>query len=112
MTRGIIVAGKVEFVRLFFGRNVGLKKSFQLCLTFIGTLITLLRIPYLCHFGSTSFVLPIRPNYGILNRAIRVGCLACLKFTVVALSFIYKVNENLAAQEIFQFLDKNWTKIR
>ena len=24
------------------------------------TLITLLRIPYLCHFGSSSFVLPIR----------------------------------------------------
>jgi hypothetical protein len=26
------------------------------------TLITLLRVPYLCHFGSTSFVLPIRPK--------------------------------------------------
>ena len=37
------------------------------------TLITLLRIPYLCHFGSTSFVLPIWPKYGILiNRVIRV----------------------------------------
>ena len=32
------------------------------------TLITLLRIPYLCHFGSTSFVLPIRPK----NRVMRV----------------------------------------
>ena len=38
----------------------------------IGTLITLLRILCLCHFGSTSFVLPIRPKYGILNRVIRV----------------------------------------
>ena len=28
------------------------------------TLITLLRVPYLCHFGSTSFVLPIWPKYG------------------------------------------------
>ena len=37
------------------------------------TLITLLRIPYLCHFGSSSFVLPIRPKYGILNRVIRVN---------------------------------------
>ena len=26
------------------------------------TLITLLRVPALCHFGSTSFVLPIRPK--------------------------------------------------
>jgi hypothetical protein len=25
---------KVEFVRLFFGGNIGLKKSFRLCLTF------------------------------------------------------------------------------
>ena len=28
------VHSKVEFVRLFFGRNVGLKKSFRICLTF------------------------------------------------------------------------------
>ena len=28
---------------------------------FYYTLMTLLRIPYVCHFGSTSFVLPIRP---------------------------------------------------
>ena len=27
------------------------------------TLITLLRVPYLVHFGSSSFVLPIRPIY-------------------------------------------------
>ena len=27
-------SSKVEFVRLLFGGNVGLKKSFQLCLTF------------------------------------------------------------------------------
>ena len=33
-TWGIIVSSKVEFIRLFFGRNVGLKKSFRLCLTF------------------------------------------------------------------------------
>ena len=26
------------------------------------TLITLLRVPNLCYFGSTSFVLPIRPK--------------------------------------------------
>ena len=26
------------------------------------TLITLLGVPYLCHFGSTSFVLPIQPK--------------------------------------------------
>ena len=37
-----------------------------------GTLITLLRVPYLCHFRSTSFVLPIRPKYHTLNRVIRV----------------------------------------
>ena len=36
------------------------------------TLITLLGVPYLCHFGSTSFVLPIRPKYGTLNRVIGV----------------------------------------
>ena len=27
-------SSKVEFVRSFFGRNVGLKKSFRICLTF------------------------------------------------------------------------------
>ena len=37
------------------------------------TLITLLRIPYLCHFGSTSFLLPNRPKYSILNWIIRVS---------------------------------------
>ena len=37
------------------------------------TLITLLRVPYLCHFDSTSFVLPIRPKYGTVNRVIRVS---------------------------------------
>ena len=36
------------------------------------TLITLLIVPYLCHFGSSSFVLPIQPKYDILNRVIRV----------------------------------------
>ena len=36
------------------------------------TLIPLLRISIFCHFGSTSFVLPIRPKDGILNRGIRV----------------------------------------
>ena len=35
-------------------------------------LITQLRVPYLCHFSSPSFVLPIRPKYGILDRIIRV----------------------------------------
>ena len=28
-------SSKVEFVRSFFGRNVGLKQSFRICLTFI-----------------------------------------------------------------------------
>ena len=28
-------SSEVEFVRSFFGRNVGLKKSFRICLTFI-----------------------------------------------------------------------------
>ena len=37
------------------------------------TLIPLLRISIFCHFGSTCFVLPIRPKDGILNRGIRVG---------------------------------------
>ena len=32
----------------------------------IHTLITLLRVPYLCHFGSSSFVLPIRPIVPVL----------------------------------------------
>ena len=36
------------------------------------TLIPLLRISIFCHFGSTSFVLPIRPKYHTLNRVIRV----------------------------------------
>ena len=39
---------------------------------FLSTLIPLLRISIFCHFGSTSFVLPIRPKDGILNRGIRV----------------------------------------
>ena len=42
-------------------------------ITSLATLITLLRIPYLCHFGSTSFVLPIWTKYGILNGVIRVA---------------------------------------
>ena len=33
-------SSKVEFVRSFFGRNVSLKKSFRICLTFRGTLNT------------------------------------------------------------------------
>ena len=37
------------------------------------TLIPLLRISIFCHFGSTSFVVPIRPKDGILNRGIRVN---------------------------------------
>jgi hypothetical protein len=45
--------------------------------TFGHILITLLRILYLCHFGSTNFVLPIRPKYGILNRVIRVWVYNC-----------------------------------
>ena len=38
------------------------------------TLLSLLRISIFCHFGSTSFVLPIRPKNSILNRVIRVVC--------------------------------------
>ena len=36
----------------------------------VSTLILLLRISIFCHFGSNSFVLPIRPKDGILNRGI------------------------------------------
>ena len=36
-------SSKVEFVRSFFGRNVGLKKSFRLCLNFNRMLHTYLR---------------------------------------------------------------------
>ena len=36
------------------------------------TLLSLLRIPIFCHFGSTSFVLPIRPKDSIINRDRRV----------------------------------------
>jgi hypothetical protein len=35
------------------------------------TLITLLRVPYLCHFGSTSFVLPIRPKNRYSDNSIK-----------------------------------------
>ena len=38
----------------------------------LSPLITLLRIPYLFHFGNTSFGLSIWPKYSILNRVIRV----------------------------------------
>ena len=37
-----------------------------------GTLLTLLRIPFLGRIGSISYVLPIRQNIDILNRDIRV----------------------------------------
>ena len=36
------------------------------------TLLSLLRISIFCHFGSTSFVLPIQPKNSILNRDNRV----------------------------------------
>ena len=49
----------------------------NLPLTFDCTLIPLLRISIFCHFGSTSFVLPIRPKDGILNRGIRVVVIVC-----------------------------------
>ena len=55
------------------------------------TLITLLRVPYLCHFGSTSFVLPIRPKYGTLNRVIRVICHLNSHFVV---KHLFKITEN------------------
>ena len=38
----------------------------------VGNLLSLLRISIFYHFGSTSFVLPIRPKNSILNRVIRV----------------------------------------
>ena len=41
-------------------------------ITIVRTLLSLLRIPIFCHFGSTSFVLPIRPKNSILNRDRRV----------------------------------------
>ena len=34
MNANKLTRSKVEIVRSFFGRNVGLKKSFQICLTF------------------------------------------------------------------------------
>ena len=49
------------------------------------TLITLLRILYLCHFGSSGFVLTIRPKYGIFNRVIRVPFENCLATTALLL---------------------------
>ena len=49
------------------------------------TLLSLLRIPIFCHFGSTSFVLPIRPKDSILNRDRRVFTINCFdsKFGIV-----------------------------
>ena len=48
------------------------EKSFMGVAVFLPTLLSLLRIPIFCHFGSTSFVLPIRPKNSILNRDRRV----------------------------------------
>ena len=42
---------------LTFSRGKGSKKVEQCAI--LVTLITLLRVPYLCYFGKTSFVLPI-----------------------------------------------------
>ena len=56
----------LKFQRILFD----FKLNFDRCVTYLNyliALITLLRVPYVCHFGSTSFVLPIRPKYGILN---------------------------------------------
>ena len=33
-SKSTIKSSKVEFVRSFFGRSIGLKKSFRICLTF------------------------------------------------------------------------------
>ena len=43
------------------------------------TLISLLRISIFCHFGSTSFVLPIRPEYGIEDCTWNPGIYYALK---------------------------------
>jgi hypothetical protein len=50
-------SSKVEFVRLIFERNVGLKKSFQLCLTFIkNSLWTFISMFSQCSLSNASFV--------------------------------------------------------
>ena len=49
---------KVEFVRSFLGRNVGLKKSFRLCLTF-----TLLFRRCQCRLGSLIIIKILYRNY-------------------------------------------------
>ena len=59
-------------VQKLFAKIPYLVLSYIIPIVIFFGLITLLRIPYLCHFGSTSFVLQIRPKYGILNRNIRV----------------------------------------
>ena len=76
------------------------------------TLITLLRIPYLCHFGSTSFVLPIWPKYCILNRVIRVVWLVAepkyLVTTEIQMSAIFGPNSMLPKQLGFVWLKLLW----
>ena len=49
--------------------------AFSECMNFTqdGTLITLLRVPYLGRIGSTKLVLPKWHKHGTLNRVIRVG---------------------------------------
>ena len=66
------------------------------------TLITLLRVQYLCHFGSTSFVLPIRPKYGTLNRVIRVICHLNSHFVV---KHLFKITEKITQTENLQLFD-------
>ena len=49
-------SSKVEFVRSFFGRNVDLKKSFQICLTFSRIKSRLNPIKLQCHRVNVQYV--------------------------------------------------------
>ena len=53
------------------------------------TLIPLLRISIFCHFGRTSFVLPIRPKDGILNRDIRVWNSEVFKIRILKVNYFH-----------------------
>ena len=57
---------------VYFHETIMYLKFWVMTFGICTTLLSLLRIPIFCHFGSTSFVMPIRPKYGILNRDRRV----------------------------------------
>ena len=70
-------SSKVEFVSSIFGRNISLKKSFRLCLTF-----RILPYSISSHLGHTHFARPhIYPSKCYLdniNRDIICFCWVCL----------------------------------